>query len=208
MKKRALCWSAGVVASVVGVLAAPAPAHAKLFELYAGGNAGLMNGWGSPSDPSTAVDFFDRTHGTAIGVDIGAEVLEVSALLSFSKILSEGRRGTFSEFLLGFDGEFGVDDLTKPATFLHLGVFGGLGVGTSDAAEVLGDTRRVANKGPVVQLSAGLDHYFLQVISVGIEARAGYHYFVPGSFSELSGSAQGGHLLLLVTARAHLDPFR
>jgi hypothetical protein len=201
-------WLGPVIASGVALLAAPSPAHAKLFELYAGGNAGIMNGWGSPSDPTTAIDYFDRTHGTAVGVDIGAEVLEVSALLSFSKILSDGSSGTFSEFLLGFDGEFGVDDLTKPATFLHLGVFGGLGVGTSQAVDVLGDTRRVANKGPVVQLSAGIDHYFLQVISVGIEARAGYHYFVPGSFSELSGSAQGGHLLLLVTARAHLDPFK
>jgi hypothetical protein len=201
-------WLGPVIASGVALLAAPSPAQAKLFELYAGGNAGIMNGWGSPSDPTTAIDYFDRTHGTAVGVDIGAEVLEVSALLSFSKILSDGSSGTFSEFLLGFDGEFGVDDLTKPATFLHLGVFGGLGVGTSQAVDVLGDTRRVANKGPVVQLSAGIDHYFLQVISVGIEARAGYHYFVPGSFSELSGSAQGGHLLLLVTARAHLDPFK
>jgi hypothetical protein len=205
---RGLGRVAGALAFVTGVLAAPAPAHAKIFELFAGGNAGLVTGWGSPSDPSTAIDFFDRTHGSAVGVEVGAEVLEVSALISFSKILSDGSRGTFTEFLLGFDGEFGVDDLTKPATFLHLGAFGGLGVGTSRAVDVGADPRRVADKGPVVQLSAGLDHYFLQVLSLGIEARAGYHYFVPGSFSELSGSAQGGHLVLLVTARAHLDPFR
>jgi hypothetical protein len=208
MNLRRLVGPSALAALTAGMLVAPPPAQAKIFEIYAGGNAGLVTGWGSPSDPSTAIDFFDRTHGGAVGVEVGAEVLEVSALISFSKILSEGSRGTFSEFLLGFDGDFGVDDLTKPATFLHLGVFGGLGVGSSPAPENAGDPRRVANKGPVVQLSAGLEHYFLQVLSLGIEARAGYHYFVPGSFSELSGSAQGGHLVLLVTARAHLDPFR
>jgi hypothetical protein len=200
--------AAGPLALITVLLATPRSAEAKLFELYAGAHTGLMTGWGSPSDPATAIDFFDRTHGYGVGVEVGAEVLEVSALISLTDIVSSGSAGTLSEFLLGFDGEFEVDDLAKPATFVRMGIFGGLGVGTFKAVDMIADPRRVANKGPVIQAMLSLDHYFFSVISVGLEARAGYHYFVPGSFSELSGSAQGGHFLLLLTARAHLDPFR
>jgi hypothetical protein len=196
------------VAIVLGALAmaAPTAAHAKIFELTAGSYAGGMSGWGEAKDPDTAIDFFDRTHGGLVGVEVGAEVLEISALVSFAKVATGDSRGTFTQFLLGFDGEFGVDDLTQPRTFLRLGGFAGVGVGTQPTVVSLADMRRVADHGPVLQATVALDHYILPVLSLGLEARAGYHFFVPGTFSELSGSAQGGHLLLFLVARAHLDP--
>jgi hypothetical protein len=197
----------GALAGVVVLLAAPA-AQAKLFDLYGGLRTGALMGWGSASGQPGAQDFFETTHGPGMGFEVGLELLNVNAAVNFTQMLSsDGLAGTLTQLLLGFDGEIGVDGLRRPKTFVRIGGAAGLGFGTPRPVDPPLNNDQVTHRGPVFQATVGVDRYLVPLLTVGLEATGGYHYFIDGSINAPSSTAKGMHLLILLAARVHLDPF-
>jgi hypothetical protein len=200
--------AAALGALVVAAALAPRPAEAKLVDLYGALRGGGVVGSGTASGEQSS-DFFKSARGPGFGFELGLELLNVNASVNFTQLLDGGgAAGTVTELLLGFDGEIGIDGLRRPKTFIRLGGSAGIALGTHRPVNPPLDNEQVSDKGPILQAVVGVDRYLAPVVTIGLEATAGYHYFAAGPLNSPTSTSSGMHLLIFFTVRAHLEPFR
>jgi hypothetical protein len=226
-------WSSTRIgaAALGGVLLGADVAEARFIDLHAGLRAGGLTGQGSTSNPSRR-DFFELVRGPAAGVEVGAKILVLDLSLSFMQVLGgkgeigePGRRlggsagqigapgeqlaidsglgtGTLTQLLLGFEMEFNL----PRQLLLRPRLSAGFGLGTLRPVDPPLSNDDVTHKGVVAQAQVALERYLNPFLSVGVEAVAGFHYFLGGTLvvndaRNWSGGLQFGGLL---TMTAHL----
>jgi hypothetical protein len=201
--RRALVVAATVIASLV-VPDAPR-AEAKVLDVYAGLRTGAVLGSGSADLKAGEKDFFRQVRGPAMGFDLGAEVLGVNALINFTQVINgSGWSGTLTQFMLGFDLDLDLMDRLE----LRVGGASGIGLGTARPVDLPLSNDETVGKGLVAEAQGGLDYYVMRLLSVGVQGALGYHYFIDGPINAPTSSSQGTQFMLLLTARAHINPFR
>jgi hypothetical protein len=185
----------------------PAAVHGKLLDLYAGPRMGVMQGSGP------------GLRGAALGAEVGAEVVFFDLIVDYHALVGGSRSGaSATEFLLGLDGDFALDD--SGALFLRLGGASGLGLLTSKTRSSTG--HELSYKGLVLRGTLAIERHLNRFVVVGLELTGGYHYLLEtGLLKQLtSGMAvpegtaaqdrwvTGSQFSALVTLRAHFEPFQ
>lgn len=202
---------------VAGALSS-APAQAKLLDIYAGPRTGMVTGWGDGG-----------MRGLGFGVELGAELLLFDLFANHTQVAGGDRSGaTSTQFLLGVDGDFGLDGLVAPRFFLRVGGAAGLGLLTDDPVDLPIDNRQLSHKGVVVQGTAALEYHVNRFVIAGVELVGGYSYLwshglyyrqlaeeaarsrtMPGSRRSIDFSesvVNGGQFTMMFTIRAHFEP--
>jgi len=192
---------------LVGALAAPRPAAARLVDLYAGATAGGLAGWGTtPNTP----DFFDTTRGGGVGFDLGLKLLVFDFSANFFQTFNgSGAAGTLIQFLLGTEVDIPLGDLKLPdgqsQQVLKPEIAGGFGFGTPGPVSPPLNDSQVSAKGVVANANIGYEYYFNPFVAVGAVGTFGYHYFFGGDeVNGTSGHSSGYHLMGLGTLTFHL----
>ena len=218
-------------AAAAAILGSAGRAEARWIDLHAGLRAGGFTGQGSSSSASHR-DFFELVRGPAAGLEVGAKILVLDVSLSFMQVLGgkgeigePGRRlggsagqigdpgeqlavdsslgtGTLTQLLLGFEMEFNL----PRQLLLRPRIAAGFGLGTLRPVNPPLSNDDVTHKGVVAQAQVALERYLNPFLAVGIEAVAGFHYFLGGTLvvndaRNWSGGLQFGGLL---TMTAHL----
>jgi hypothetical protein len=199
-------WRAVGVALLA--VAVPAAAHGKLLDLYAGPRMGVMQGSGQ------------GLRGVALGAEVGAEVVFFDLMVDYHALVGGARSGaSATDFLLGIDGDFALDD--TDALFLRLGGASGLGLLTSKIRSTTG--QELSYKGLVLRGTLAIERHLDRFVVVGLEFTGGYHYLLESGLLKqlMSGMAvpegttaqqdrwvTGSQFAALITLRAHFEPFR
>jgi hypothetical protein len=187
-------------------LAAPAPAQAKLLDIYAGPRVGMMQGWGQ------------GLRGLGFGAEAGVELLLFDAVVNYTALLGGQRSGaSMTELLLGMDGDFELDGAA--GLYLRVGGAAGLGLLSPKAPPAMPGGGELTYKGLVLRGTVALERHLNRFVIIGLEFTGGYHYFLESQLiKQLSngvpvvpGSAQdrwvqGGQFAGLLTLRAHFEP--
>ena len=192
-----------------GALLAARPAEARLIDLYAGGTAGGMAGWGTtPNTP----DFFDTTRGGGVGFNLGLKLLIFDFSTNFFQTFdSSGAAGTLVQFLLGTEFDIPLGEAKLPdgqsQHVLEPEIAGGFGFGTPGPVNPPLNDSQVSAKGVVVNATVGYEYYFNPFIAVGAKGTFGYHYFLGGDVvnsSTVQDHSSGYHVAGLGTVTFHL----
>jgi hypothetical protein len=197
-------WAAAAL--VVGALAAR-PAEARMVDLHVGGRAGGLIGWGSGGGGQP--DFFERTRGPGVGFDLGLKLLVFDFSANFLQVFdSNGRAGTLTQFLLGFEidvpvGRARLHNGQSQAIF-RPGLSGGIGLGTPHPVSPPLNNDQVSDKGIVSQLKLAYEYFIDPFIAVGVEGDIGYHYFLWGQVVNSGQNSSGYQLTGLGTVTFHL----
>jgi hypothetical protein len=189
------------------VALAARPAQARLVDLYIGGTAGGVTGWGTtPQTP----DFFDSTRGGGVGFDLGLKLLFFDLSASFLQVLDgSGTSGTLIQLLLGteIDVPLGGARLSdgQSQNVLKPKVAAGFGFGTPGGVNPPLTDSQISAKGFVANGTLGYEYFLNPFIGIGGEATFGYHYFFGGDVVNSSQSHSSGyHILGLGTVTFHL----
>jgi hypothetical protein len=202
--------TAALVALIgVGVAGAARPAQARLIDLYAGATAGGFGGWGStPGTP----DFFDKTHGPAVGFDLGVKLLIFDLSANFLQTFNgSGTAGTLIQLLLGTEVDVPLGE-TKIAAGLSQQVLkpelaGGFGFGTPGPVSPPLTDSQISAKGIVANATLGYEYFLNPFIGIGASGTFGYHYFFGGDVinsSNVRDHSSGYQLIGLGTVTFHL----
>ncbi len=177
MTDRLARFAALVLASALS--AAPAVAHAGVFDLYAqveGGGASGLGVGGVKKDDA----FFKGAGGALYGAKVGVEFLFTDAWVEHWQLTDlKGITGTWTQFMIGADVDFPLGDTPKgekPKTFAELGLAVGYGLGTGQQVDPPLDNGQVTDKGFIGQLSLGIDYRFSKVTSIGFVVPITYGY--------------------------------
>jgi len=205
MRMRAAALAA---VGLVGVLAAR-PAEARLVDLYAGGTAGALGGWGSTANTP---DFFDKTRGGAVGFDLGLKLLIFDLSANFLQAFNaSGTSGTLIQFLLGTEVDVPVGRARlsggQSQNVLKPEIAGGFGFGTPGPVSPPLTDSQISAKGVVANATLGYEYFLNPFIAVGATGTLGYHYFFGGDVvnsSDLQNHSSGYHLYGLATLTFHL----
>src|SRR5262245_51464182 len=127
------------------VLAAtwPSLARAGLFEVYGQIQGGGGFGRGNAAAPSR--DFFELVQGADASGELGIEILFLDLFVDHYEFFSERRKGQWTQFMLGLDADFPMDD--EHMTQGTIGVDAGLGVGGLESSLLTGGQQRISEKG-------------------------------------------------------------
>jgi hypothetical protein len=199
--------TAALLAGLLLPLAAAEQAEARILDLRVGGRAGGMIGWGSTDGTP---DFFDTARGGVMGVEVGAKIFVLDLSVNFAQVINtDGRAGTLSQALLGFEIDVpiarGSTAARRARLILRPGINGGFGFGTPGPVKPPLSNDQISNKGFVTHLKVGLEHFLHPLVGIGVEGWFGYHYFLGGSVVNDSKSYSSGyHLLGLGTLTFHL----
>jgi hypothetical protein len=196
------------VLGAAALVALPArPAQARLVDLYVGGTAGGVTGWGTtPQTP----DFFDSTRGGGLGFDLGVKVLFIDLSATFLQVLNgSGTSGTLIQLLLGGEIDVPLGDAKlsdgQSQNVLKPKLAGGFGFGTPGAVSPPLTDSQISAKGVVANGTLGYEYFLNPFLGIGAEATFGYHYFFGGDVVNSSQSHSSGyHILGLATVTFHL----
>lgn len=196
----------------------PPAGRCEMLDLY----GSLKTGWVGGGGSADQLDYFDLERGPALGLELGAEILFIDVMVNATRMFDQraneeagvkgGGSGTLFQFLLGIDGDFAIDGLERPSTFLRLGLNGGLGLGLHRDVRPPLDNSQVSAKGFMGNAVVALDHHLNRFFVVGVEASPGYHYFLPGGASPNQGindadnQSHGFHFMGLAFVQVHLAP--
>lgn len=199
--------AAAVVGAAALLVLSGRPAQARLIDLYAGGTAGGVTGWGTTKNTP---DFFDSTRGAGVGFDLGVKVLFIDLSAGFLQVLNgSGTSGTLIQLLLG--GE--VDVPLGPARLVDGGAVhvlqpklaGGFAFGTPGEVHPPLTDAQVSAKGIVGDAVLGYSYFLNPFIALGAEGTFGWHYLFGGDVVNASqGHSSGYHVLALGTVTFHL----
>ena len=199
--------AAGLTLGLLVTLAA-APAEARLIDLYAGPRAGGMIGWGSRT---ATPDFFEKARGAALGAEVGVKVLILNLSVTFLQMLDgNGRSGTLSQALLGFELDIPIGNPRSPEErrklLLRPGAGAGVGFGTPGPVRPPLSNDQISDKGFITQGKLALEYNPNVLLGVGVEGAFGYHYFVGAQAvaNDVSTHSAGYQMTLLGTATLHL----
>jgi hypothetical protein len=148
--------------------------------------------------------------GTALGLDVGVEIVSVDVMVSFTQLLGGGH-GTVTYATAGTDVDIPIDGLVAPKTFFRLGGETGFAFVTRQPLDLPLDKPQVSHMGFVANTTVAIEHYLNGLLAVGMQFSGGYHYFVRGGdvrVNESLGGTHGGQFSGMVTFTAHLDPMR
>ena len=185
------------------------PAEARLIDLYAGGTAGGFGGWGStPNTP----DFFDKTHGGAVGFDLGMKLLIFDLSANFLQAFNgSGTSGTLIQFLLGTEIDVPLGQAKLPdgqsQNVLKPEIAGGFGFGTPGPVSPPLTDSQISAKGIVGNATLGYEYFLNPFVGLGATGTFGYHYFFGGDVvnsSDAQSHSSGYHLIGLGTVTFHL----
>jgi len=203
-------FATAALVALIGVAVGTArPAQARLIDLYAGATAGGFGGWGStPGTP----DFFDKTHGPAVGFDLGLKLLVFDLSANFLQTFNgKGTAGTLIQFLLGTEVDVPLGQ-TKIAEGLSQQVLkpeiaGGFGFGTPGPVNPPLTDSQISAKGIVANATLGYEFFLNPFIGLGASGTFGYHYFFGGDVinsSNVQDHSSGYQLIGLGTVTFHL----
>jgi hypothetical protein len=206
---RALSFRMVLLAGLGVVALSARPAEARLIDLHAGARAGGIVGWGSTANTP---DFFDKTKGGAMGIEVGAKLLVFDLSASFLQVLNgDGRVGTLSQLMLSFefDVPVGRDRFQngKSRNIIRPALGFGVGVGTPGPVSPPLNNAQVSDKGIVSQLELDYEHFLNPFMGIGVEGDYGYHYFLGGEANPVLKStdhSSGYHMAALATFTFHL----
>jgi hypothetical protein len=207
MKKQILTFTL-VVLGGIGIGSAR-PAQARLIDLYAGATAGGFGGWGSTRGTP---DFFDKTHGGAVGFDLGAKLLIFDLSANFLQTFNgSGTAGTLIQLLLGTEvdvplGQAKVGD-GQSQSVLKPEIAGGFGFGTPGPVSPPLTDSQISAKGIVANATLGYEYFLNPFIGIGASGTFGYHYFFGGDVvnsSNVQDHSSGYQLIGLGTVTFHL----
>jgi hypothetical protein len=194
-------------AALLTLTLAAAPAQARLVDLHAGTRAGGIIGWGSRSGTP---DFFEKTRGPALGVEVGVKLLVLDLSVSFLQVFdSGGRSGTLSQAILGFEIDIPVGQARtrdgRRKLILRPGAGGGVAFGTPGPVSPPLTNDQISDKGLVSQTRLALEYNPYALLGFGVEGDLGYHYFLGGQVVNNSlDHSSGIHLAALATLTFHL----
>lgn len=198
--------TAGLAVAALG-LAAARPAEARLIDLHAGALAGGMTGWGADS---RTPDFFNKTRGGAFGAEVGVKLLVFDLSVRFLQVVDgSGLSGTLAQALLGFEidvpvGEARTED-GKRKMILRPGIAGGVGLGTPGPVQTPYSSAQVSDKGIISQFKLALEYNVFPMLGLGVEADAGYHYFLGGAaLNDTQSHSAGEQIAGFGTVTFHL----
>src|SRR5450755_1980918 len=209
MKKQIAAPSLVVLAFSVALVGAARPAEARLIDLYAGATAGGFGGWGSTSNTP---DFFDKTHGPAVGFDLGIKLLIFDLSASFLQAFDgSGTSGTLIQFLLGTEVDVPLGGAKLPdgqsQNVLEPKIAGGFGFGTPGPVSPPLTDSQISAKGIVANATLGYEYFLNPFIAIGASGTFGYHYFFGGDVvnsSNVMDHSSGYQLIGLGTVTFHL----
>jgi hypothetical protein len=209
MKKQIAAPSLVVLAFSVALVGAARQAEARLIDLYAGATAGGFGGWGStPNTP----DFFDKTHGPAVGFDLGVKLLIFDLSANFLQAFNgSGTSGTLIQFLLGTEVDVPLGGAKLPdgqsQNVLEPKIAGGFGFGTPGPVSPPLTDSQISAKGIVANATLGYEYFLNPFIAIGGSGTFGYHYFFGGDVvnsSNVMDHSSGYQLIGLGTVTFHL----
>ncbi|MSP16398.1 MAG: hypothetical protein EXR73_07295 [Myxococcales bacterium] len=206
------CSSRRSLGLVVGLLLGllfgfPAPAEAKLFELYAQAQGGAAYGGGVAGVQKDAA-FFAAARGGAYGARVGAEFLFVDGWVEHNQHTDGALLGTWTQFMLGIDADFpmGNTPVAKAKLFGELGVAIGFGLGTGQQVMPPLDASELTDRGFLAQLGLGLDYRLAKLVSIGFSVPVTYGYlFKQGVANDEANQYQSVWAAALVHLRLYLE---
>ncbi len=195
----------GALALALSALGAR-PAQARLVDLYAGGTAGGLTGWGS----APTRDFFAVTKGGGVGFDLGMKLLFIDVSASFLQVLNgSGASGSLIQLLLGgeVDVPLGRAKLHdgEPQKLLKPKLAAGFGFGTPSPLSGPLTDAQISAKGVVADAILGYEYFVDPFVALGVEGTFGWHYFFGGDVvNSVQTSSSGYHVIGLGTVTFHL----
>jgi hypothetical protein len=204
MMKRSSVIAAAVL---LGAVAAPAVAEARVVDLRLAGNAGGMVGWGTTANTP---DFFAQTRGPGFGFELGAKLLVFDFSVSFLQIVKDGGlSGTLIQGLFGTEIDIPVGpyklDNGQSAQMLHTGIAAGVALGTGAPVSLPVTNDQLADKGFVARYRIGYEYFLNPFMGVGGELNFGYHYFLGGkAVNDTADHSSGYQGTLLANFTFHL----
>jgi len=181
---------AALIAMVL--LAGPRAAQAGLFELYGQLQGG--GGFGRGKTAPTSKDFFEMVQGADAGGELGIEILYLDLFVDHYEFFSDRVKGQWTQFMLGVDANFPMDD--DHMTQGTIGVDAGLGVGGLQSSLFSSGTQRISAEGVAAEVRLQGDRLLGRYASVGLDLRLGYHLLIDQDrpINEPDATSQGVHL--------------
>jgi hypothetical protein len=162
-----------LLVAAAGLVGQAAPAQAGIFELQASVSGGGGFGRGTASAPSK--DFFELVQGATFGGELDIELFFIDVIVDHYEFFDTRIRGSWTQFLLGLDTEFPMDD--EQLTRATIGADAGLGVGTFQSVIFQPTTPvPISHKGATAELRLQADRMLGRFFSIGLDLRLGYHY--------------------------------
>ncbi|MEP6653837.1 MAG: hypothetical protein ABJA82_10780 [Myxococcales bacterium] len=186
MLARSVLVLATVLALIAG-LNSHAHARGKLVDLHGAVLAGGMTGRGSDS---ATPDLFHQTEGAGMGLELGARLLVLDFSLRFMQTINtHGAGGTVLSALFGPSleipliggGQDSSGNELPPELVIRPAVAAGLCFGTLVPVDPPLTNDQLAGKGLLVVGRFAVERMFGQILGVGGEVQAGYHYLVGAS---------------------------
>jgi len=163
----------------VVILAASAPAHGKLVEVWGRGQMGY--GWGTGNGDN---DFYRWVRGGAFGAEVGVKILFIGVFIDYLRWFGGDAGSNMLTFNLGGDWTI---DLSKRWRLVIRGsggyYFGTLPDSVKMTVEGIEVTihDQVNTRGFGARAGVGLRYDFAKFFSVGLSPVVGYHYFFGGA---------------------------
>ncbi len=212
-----------IVALTASLAFTGSDASADLLSLRADVKAGVGGGTGMFGERKD--DAFQAGHGTAgYGVAVGAEIFLIDAWVQHEQFVGGGNTSTWTQFMLGFDGQIGVgdkkgthcDDAGKEkggyeSIMVELGMGAGFGVGTGLQVTPPLDNAQVTDKGFLLEGRIFVAHRITKAFAVGIMLPAHFGYFTKSGSGTAANNvdnhytAAGGSAMLTLRGSVQLQ---
>jgi hypothetical protein len=193
------------------VAAAPRPAAAGVFTLFAEAHGGAVVGKGTSGDVvKSTVDaaFFEKAKHGAYGALIGAEFLFLDAWVQHHQFTNGKSIATWTQFGLGVHSQIALGDGKQQKEgkggFVEFGAGAWFGIGTGQQVMPPLSNDEVTDKAFMLEGRLGVGSHMSKVFDVGILVPVSYGYFfksgsgaVANDLSTHYRSVQGEALLYL-----------
>lgn len=163
------------------VFLSAAPAEAKLFDLYLQAQLGAGGGGGTGGAQEDNA-FASGASGGAYGLLAGAEILFFDVWVNHTQYFgSSGINGTLTQFMLGFDVDFALDEPDpgkENVYFAEVGLAGGFGLGTGQQVDPPLDNAQVTDKGGLLEAHVSGEYRINRALSAGVSVPIQWAYMV------------------------------
>jgi hypothetical protein len=179
-----------------------AKARAEMFEVYGQIHAGGGFGRGSAGAPSK--DFFELVQGASAGGELGVEIYNVDVFVDHSQFFDSRLSGSWTQFMVGLDAAFPMDD--DKTTLGTIGIDTGFGLGILER-HAQGNSVGVSRKGAAAEVRLQGDRLLGKYAAIGLDLRVGYHYLFDAQAASAASRSHGIHLLGGVALKVHFDVY-
>ena len=207
----------------VAATAAPAPAAAGVFKLFAEAHGGAMLGQGTSGDvvdnAANGLDeaFFEGAPPGAYGALIGAQFLFLAVEIQHHQFTDGDQLATWTQFGAGLRFEIplgapsAADKQAGKGSYAELGAQLAFGLGTGRQVEPPLSNDEITDKGFLVQGKLGFGKHLNKVLDIGIVVPVSYGYFFKsgdGVFAnDVSTHYQSAQIEALLVLRGNIRLF-